>query len=426
MKTKNVRFMELEGLRGIAAIAVVLAHYMLAFYPALISGNASLTHSSLEELIHGTPIALLYAGTFAVAIFFVLSGFVLSIGYFQTNDKSIVKRLAHSRYLRLMLPALASVVLAYLLISFGAGHMSAVAGEETKSWLFNSWLIDTSFLSTIQGGMFDIFVQSGSPLNTVLWTMYIEFLGSFLVFIFLLLFAQSRYRWTTYAMLIFFTFNSWFMPFVIGVLIADLYSKGRLEKLKKVWIIAPLLIGGLLLGSLPHKGIENTPYNVLFQVDIESLVGMADINYERLYLTIGAVMILLAVLLSRRLSAWLRQPRVAMLGRYTFSLYLTHLLVLLSFSSGLFALLPDSIGYNKTAVLTILLSIPIILIVTILFERYIDAPSIKFSKWVGAVYRGEKTFDWRSQLHPIVNILESLQEKFTKLYSRPESDELLD
>lgn len=423
---KTNRFLELEGARGIAAIVVVVAHYLLAFYPSLVSGRSSLAHTNFETSIHGTPLALLYAGTFAVAIFFVLSGFVLSIGYFQTKNRDIVKKLAHSRYLRLMIPALVSVVLAYILIKLGFGNVSLAAGNETASWFFGMWAIDTSFLAAVKGGVFDIFVQSGSPLNSVLWTMYIEFLGSSLIFITLFLFAESKYRWILYGMLAIFTFNTWFLPFILGLTIADLYANGYLEKFKRIYIIAPLLIGGLLLGSMPHKGIENTAYAFLTRLDLSTLTGIKNIHHETLYLTIAATMVILAVLLSAKLSTWLSRPRIASLGKYTFSLYLTHLLVLLSFSSALFMMLHESLGYNKTVLVVVLASLPVLWGVTVLFERYVDAPSVKFSKWVGAVYRGEKAVSLSTYCESLRSRLVYITERIMRTYKKPEPEEISD
>lgn len=412
--------MELEGVRGLAAIAVVMSHYVLAFYPALVSGNASLAHTRFEDNIHGTPLALAYAGTFAVAIFFVLSGFVLSIGYFQTRDEAIVRKLAMGRYLRLMLPALASVILAYVLIAVGSGQMAASAGAATGSWYLNSWVMDADLFAALKSGVLDIFVQGGSPYNSVLWTMKIEFLGSFLVFVFLLLFAKSRYRWVMYAGLAIATFNTWFLPFVLGVIIADAYAHGWLEKLRRVYIILPLLVGGLLLGSVPHRGSEGTMYEALMKFDLASLIGVDKVNLEILYLTIGATMLILAILLSKRLSAWFRHPKIAILGKYTFALYLTHALVLLSFSSAVFVALHESLGYNKTVALVLLLSVPVIWITTILFERYVDAPSIKFAKWASTVYRGERKIGLRSRVAFAKDRIRPWAEKYIGWSSRPE------
>ena len=68
-----------------------------------------------------------------------------------------------------------------------------------------------------------------------------------------------------------------------------------------------------------------------------------------------------------------------MLGKYTFSLYLVHKLVLFTVCTGLFVLIEPAIGYNKAAVVSILVSLPVIFLSTVLFERYIDAPSIRIS-----------------------------------------------
>jgi len=152
-------------------------------------------HTRFESLVHGTPLALLYAGTFAVAIFFVLSGFVLSIGFFQTGDVKIVKKLALSRYLRLMIPALVSVILAFLLMSIGFSRIPEAAGQITgsASWL-SSWSFDTNLFAAIKNGAVDIFVHAGSAFNNVLWTMFTEFIGSFMVFAFFWFLAVPWYR----------------------------------------------------------------------------------------------------------------------------------------------------------------------------------------------------------------------------------------
>jgi len=94
--SKIGRFMELEGLRGVAAIGVVLYHFGLSFYTLAFwgPGVTSVQNMRYEHFLHGNPAMVFLSGTFSVAIFFVLSGFVLSIGFFQTGKLEIIKKLA--------------------------------------------------------------------------------------------------------------------------------------------------------------------------------------------------------------------------------------------------------------------------------------------------------------------------------------------
>lgn len=390
--------MELEGVRGMAALMVVAAHFVLAFYPTLVNGDEQSAHTPYDELIHGTPLALLYAGMFAVAIFFVLSGFVLSIGFFQTKDVNIVKKLAASRYLRLMLPALASILIAFFFMSVGFARLPEAAGLITgsASWL-SSWSFDATFFDAIRSGALDIFIQPGSSFNNVLWTMYTEFLGSFLVFAILLLFAQSKYRWIMYIGCIILTFNTWFMPFIIGMIVADMYTQRLLDKLRRAWVIPLLLIGGLFLGSMPSGGVSGTMYEIFSGEGIGEFLGVKDFSAEMFYLTVGATMVVLAVLLSKRLSGWFGVRRVALLGRYTFSLYLTHLIVLYVIAVPIFLQLYGQISYNRSVAVAVFVAVPFLWAMTWLFERYIDAPSIRFAKYVGATYRGDIEVRWSSR-----------------------------
>ena len=55
-------------------------------------------------------------GTFAVCLFFVISGFSLSIGYLQSGDDRGLARMAAGRYLRLAVPIFAICAITYVLM----------------------------------------------------------------------------------------------------------------------------------------------------------------------------------------------------------------------------------------------------------------------------------------------------------------------
>lgn len=336
-----------------------------------------------EDNIHGTPLALLFAGTFAVAIFFVLSGFVLTVGFFQTKNESIIKKLAAKRYLRLMLPALAITMFCFVLIKLGfPRYIAGVVTVTGSEWLATtSWSLDANFLDALYSGTLGIFIKGGSPYDNVLWTMTTEFMGSFIVFAFVLLFGKSKHRWLSYTGAIVLTFNTWFLPFILGAALADLYVSGRLESFKKKRWITGALVGAVFFGA----------YNASAPVSIYGFVSKQifanfPVNYLILYLTIGAVLLIFAVLVSKRLTSWLEKPKVSVLGKYTFSLYLVHLPVLYTTGILTFLALHSHFGYNTAVALTLLVNIPIVGLATVLFERYIDAPAIKFSGVVARAF----------------------------------------
>lgn len=419
---KPKRFMELEGLRGVAAIAVVLWHFSYAFYPALTTGNLKLAHTTLEPLIYGSVFGFLYSGTFAVAIFFVLSGFVLSIGYFKTGSESIVRKLAMARYLRLMVPALASILVAYLFIKLGFSRFpDFVAGITGSEWLGRFWNVDPSSISVVKNGVVDIFMGTGSTFNNVLWTMHTEFFGSFAVFAFLMFFAKYKLRWAVYIGLMLATFNTWFLPFMLGMLLADMYAHGYLERLRRVYIIVLLGLGGVFLGSFPNSRVSGTLFEPLTKLHLDLIVG-SGIDYRILYFTIGATMVVMTVLLGKSLARLLSLPKIAVLGKYTFALYLTHLIVLYVFACTVFSALQVQMGYNKAVLLTCALSIPVIAIVTVLFEKYVDTPAILFSKYVTAVIRGERRIEWREIRRSGVCRVKNMAEKYIGLSGEPSSN----
>jgi peptidoglycan/LPS O-acetylase OafA/YrhL len=392
---------------------VVLHHFLLAFYPIMVAGPGGIQHSRFEDNIHGTPFALLYAGTFAVAIFFVLSGFVLTIGFFQTKKDTIIKKLASKRYLRLMLPALAVTMLCFLLIKLGFPQYITEAAKITGSgWLEGmSWNPDSTFLQALYSGTIGIFIEGRSPFDNVMWTMLTEFAGSFIVFAFVLLFGTSKYRWMSYIVVSIFTFNTWFLPFILGMGLADLYASGRLDAFrKKRWVVGSLL-AAIAFGSFPAIGTDTTIYNAVSQ----QLFTGFKIDYNILYLTLGATSLIFAVLIGKRLTQWLEKPRISKLGKYTFSLYLIHLPVLYTVGVLVFLALISHFTYNIAVIITVLICVPSVMIATLLFERYVDAPAVRFSGAIANIFENDESFELKKYT---LNFLRKLS-KLKIIFLRP-------
>jgi Predicted acyltransferases len=100
---RRERIASLDGLRGIAALTVVLHHVVLASVPSLADAfkNQSV-HGGLGWAMLYTPLHIVWAGPEAVCVFFVLSGYVLALPYLRTRfePRSYYPR----RFVRVFLP----------------------------------------------------------------------------------------------------------------------------------------------------------------------------------------------------------------------------------------------------------------------------------------------------------------------------------
>lgn len=318
-----------------------------------------------------------------------------------------------------MLPALASVMIAYLVIKLGLNGLianaAATAGE--GSGYADALQFEASFFDALKNGAFEIFISDRHPYNTVLWTMFIEFWGSFMVFAFLFFFARLKHRWLAYVGLSLLTFNTWFFAFVLGMVVADLYANGWFEKIKhRKYLVPGLVTGAIIFGAFPNSRIKGTFYEN-FNV-VQTLIP--DLHRKMFFVTLAATMIIVAVLMSKTLAS--RLNRVSLLGKYTYSLYLTHKFVLFTFTSIVFLLLLP-IGYNKAALFAVLLSIPVIVLVAFLFEKYIDAPSIHFAKYVAAMYKRDSRSELKERVGAFGHKLDRLSQWPGKRRLEPDNEE---
>ncbi|MFB0844668.1 acyltransferase family protein [Paenibacillus oleatilyticus] len=384
----------LNGLRGISALVVVLFHYILAFYPALTRGNPSMVHNPIELLIQSSPLNILYAGKFAVYVFFVLSGFVLSSHYFNNRDNNKLISSIIKRYFRLEIPIFFTILLSYILMKLGLyfNQQTYPITLSTDS-LNRLWNFEPSFLGMLKESLLTVFTLNKSDYVPSLWTMEIELYGSFMVFTILLFFGRYRFRFLIYLLLIYYLWNNYYVLFIFGLLLSDLVNGGKnyLLNITNRTLSYIILILGLYLGSFTFVNIENSVYKIL---NISALVPS--------YYHIGSVLVVLAVLISPDLQVTLSKKIPLFLGRISFSLYLLHLLVMGSFSCFLFLLLKDSFSYNITAIIMFIPSLVLIIWLSYLMTIYIDEPSIKLSNKIG------KTI--QAKIYPIKNKSHSCNE----------------
>ena len=78
VEKKAKQFDFINGTRGVAALQVVLLHYCAFFFPGF-SRVQPQGHFAWETTLTNTPLYFLIDGQNAVSIFFIMSGFVLTL-----------------------------------------------------------------------------------------------------------------------------------------------------------------------------------------------------------------------------------------------------------------------------------------------------------------------------------------------------------
>lgn len=370
----------LDGLRGVAAFIVVFHHFILAFYPALFFGSSAIDHLRSGEALFmsGSVFNILYNGNFAVCIFFVLSGFVLSHKFLLQKDHSILTESAVKRYVRLAVPVAFSVFCAFVLMELHLFYNQQAADLSGSSWLGSFWNFTPSFPDAFNQAFYGTFFGDVFTYNATLWTIAQEFLGSFLIFGFLAFFGRMRNRYWAYLFAILFFLQTYYLAFILGMLLSDLVAHGKVKisRFDKHRVIRTLmLVGGVFLGSYPSgRAADGTAY------------ALFDIHYfpqfDVLCHVIGAFLIILVLLDSKLMQRFFSLRYFIFLGEISFSMYLLHFLVLGSFSSLVFVKLEPHMSYAGAALFSFASSVGLIFAVAYLSYRYVDRGAIRLSKLV--------------------------------------------
>ncbi|OJD72967.1 acyltransferase [Bacillus sp. NH11B] len=367
------RYKELDSLRGIAAIIVLLGHF-LALFPIL---GKKVMYSTF-----GTYFSILWQGHSAVIIFFVLSGFVLSLPFYKGTEFNYLKYLI-KRVCRIYIPY---IMILFIAIGIKLGIHSKI-GTIPGLVQWGSWNIEVSFNRVI-GHILFLREFNSDAFIMVIWSLVHEMRISivFPLIIFLLL----RVNWKVSIGIAMFLsvigyllmknipseFNmpvstNYFITlhyssmFIIGALLAKNreYLVSKIINSKVKYILLPL---GLLFFSYPR-----IPFMLL-----SKLIGEIDYDLYLIiidwYICFGAVLIILSALSSKLFSKLLLIKPVQFIGEISYSLYLVHPIVLLT---------TVHIFYGKISVpLILLISFLFTMVVSVLCYKFIEIPSIKIGR----------------------------------------------
>lgn len=353
----TTRVTQLDGLRGLAALVVVACH-VLSVVPGIghvVFDERSRPLNSAEMWAVFSPLHLLWNGTPAVHVFFVLSGFVLILPLTQAGRGKGWASYYVKRLLRLYLPAWAALGLAAALIAL----VPRTASPLQSSWA-DMYVVDPELGRVARDGLL---VLGASTVNTPLWTLRWEVLFSLLLPLYVLIALKWRRIWhLKLALAVGLTVLGalqevqWliYLPiFAIGAILG--VERDRIRELTDSWprlVWLPLTAAGLFLANAewisPAKPVKG----------VEALI------------TVGATLLVLVFLLTASAKKLGDTAAAQWLGRISFSLYLVHLPIILA-----------CVTLMRGVSLPLALAVAVVLCFAAaeLFYRYVEQPAQRLS-----------------------------------------------
>lgn len=301
------RWKHLDGIRGLAAVAVAVYHFGRAFRNDLLFAPSINCLSSM------------WNGGFAVQLFFVLSAFLFFSKFYRAGIHEAYRGCA-KRYVRLTAPVLIASLIAFAIHSSG-GFFNLQAAELSKSdWLPHWYRFAPSFLLAIQEPLYGMYLyfNIGYTYNSNIWTIRYELFYIWLVIVAAV--ACSHLRLTHQVALLVliapFSYLTYGFAFVVGVTVALIRMKG-IDRDASPFISIPLLVAGLWLGSL-------APFPMDFSFK------------QTIVWPIGAAMVLVACDRWRLARQFLLMKLPQTTGRLSFGIYIMHFLMINSVASWLY------------------------------------------------------------------------------------------
>jgi peptidoglycan/LPS O-acetylase OafA/YrhL len=427
----------LDGMRGLAALFVFFCHYSYTFF-RITDGYGYGNPGQNRHFLQLPIIRLLYSGPPMVCLFFVISGYALSLKPLklmrsrQWDSLSItISSSVFRRGLRLFLPTTISTFMVLLLLRLGLYEYTRPFATN-KVYIRNVMEHHPERLPTFPAQFNDwtrkvfdfLHVWSWEPFggstsyDVHLWTIPVEFRCSMVLFLALIGLARLRswIRMTCLLSIMWFTYRNdrWEMLlFLSGMFLAEVdlirlfhRSTARITPSSPVsssnptltkyitfhkptsclWVILAIL--SLYLMSQPDDHFALTPgWRYL-----STLIPNWWTDKYRYYQVLGSILFVLSVNFSPVLQRPFNTPLVQYLGKISYAIYLVHGPVLHTFGYTIEKIAWGLTGtstnsqYISGFVLGSLVVVPGTVWAADLFWRGVDAPVVKFARWVEGTF----------------------------------------
>lgn len=415
----------LDGVRGWACLLVFNFHFLFTYTWKVAVGWGFAGENF--GILHLPVIHVLVSGHIMVAIFFVLSGYVLSYKPLKLirsrSWDQVFTTLASATFrrgLRLYIPSIVGMILVFLAVRAGVYNYSQVVVNRgqtilgtneqhppiMKSFQRQFWHWYMTVVRLIDPWNWTLYYNHYNP---HLWTIPVEFRSSIVLFVTIL--ATSRLksvvRMSLVGGLIWFCmrWGRWdVVHFLFGMILAELdlingtwerpagedkastpssHQKQKFRAPGRRWWIAAFFFG-LYLGSSPNTGYKWTP----FYMWLGKLTPRTYPEPHRFPLTLGAVLIIFSINRSKDLQRLFVNPLSQYLGKISYAFYIVHGPILHSLGYTVMPNIWSVVGketdfqYCLGFLIGWLICLPLSIWAGDVYWRAVDIPSVKFARWL--------------------------------------------
>ncbi|EEM96241.1 acyltransferase family protein [Bacillus thuringiensis] len=341
------RIKELDSIRGLAALTVVFGHFCLML-------------PSLPNSIKFSPLRFLWAGGEAVIVFYVLSGFVLSMALYHSKTNYwgyLIKR-----FVRIYIPYYFWIIVTFVLFILFSSY--EVVG--LRDWFYDRWQGSITKLDILNHFVLlnNFFTENYNP---VIWSLAQEMRISIVFPLLFLLFYKLNWKKTILFALCF-SLISVFLNmlhigkaegfyngyadtlhftsmFIVGMLLFKykeklIYSYRNMKKIKKGFLIALGII--LYLYSILIYGFSRNDTTFLLK-DWGVVMGVS-------------IFIIMAMS-NLKVKAFLNKSVFVYLGEISYSIYLCHFPIMMVLFKLLYTKIPIFFLLTLCIAITLLFSI---------------------------------------------------------------------
>ena len=374
------RIQYIDGLKLIMCYMIMLIHFTIAYFPdGYISFGSNYTAAErIPAFWDGLPYSIYTNSPFPLHIFFSLAAVLPTISFFRSKEPYVsLQRQAIKRYFRFMIPVAAAIIGTSLLHTCGILDFKELAQLNNSPWCLSIEPKAMPWPTLLYHALVQCYFENGGDILTVMWCMYIIFLGSMLTLALLALFGSSPFRkWLYLASIPLLLAYPTYAAFIMGIACGDFYVNG-LEKLSLTnsqqscvpWL---LLVGGLIIGYMP---------DFMFSTPITPFYAYAA----------ASGMIILSLMLNSCLQSILSKPFLIHQANYSFSVLLVHIWVLAGVSKYIYqALLSLTNSHLLSFALCFSICVVITQLLAMVFFQLFEKPSQALADYVYQATRTPK------------------------------------